>query len=223
MGLDIVPPEVRTRVARVLLDRNTRGINFTLGKVSISGDDYETIAILISMGMVSVAFGQINDLKGSGGVAYYTGAGAYSNVLYLPRSYQAANLSLDARSVIIHEATHAILDYKRRALRRLDSEMLAYFAQFWYAMANGFIYNLTDVDDRKSAVIAHGTFCVEQYQQRAGSIEKEALENFRKAIKAVPLYGDADSQWSAGDGIRGIGTTDPIFRAHVLGGLSDPD
>lgn len=231
MGLDVVPREVRLRVLRILLEPATKGIGFKIGKTRISGYDYETIAILMYLGEVTLAYGNLTDMKDSGGVAYYQGSSVdgASNVLYLPRSYKESYLSLDARSVVVHEATHAALDHRRRALRKLDSEMLAYFAQFWYGMAKGFDYTLADREIGKmSAIVGYGTDCVRQYQANGGKIDEQNLEGFRNAIKAMPLYGDADRKTSPGDGITYLSTTDPLFRAGILseilapGGLLDP-
>ena len=213
MSLELVPYEVRLRVARVLLDRGTRSIEFTIGKYSVSGRDYETIAIHIHLGDIDVAYGTLTDMAETGGVAYYQGGSVEgrSDVLYLPRAYGGPDMTLDMRSVIVHEATHAIFDARQLAMRRLDAEMLAYFAQFWYSMANNLdllVYKRELGTD--SAVIGYGYDCVRQYRTTKGRIDRENIESFRKAILAMPLYGQAHEKWATSDGVS------PTFRDRIL-------
>lgn len=235
MSLELVPFEVMHRVARVLLEKGTQSIRFKIGKYSVTGFDYETIAIRIYAHHIDVAYGDLKDMADSGGVAYYQGSSAAgpSDVLYLPRACASGDLSLDTRSIIVHEATHAVFDDRKIAMRRLDGEMLAYFAQFWYGKANHFDPNTINRElGTMTAVLGYGFDCVRQYQANDGRIDRENLEGFRNAILALPLYCNANERMAAADGIGGLSysgqVTDPWFRRRVLdeirgaGGLSDP-
>lgn len=233
MSLDIVPDEVRYRVARVLLEKATRSINFRIGPWAVSGTDYETIAVHIGVGNISVAYGDLDDLEESGGVAYYQGGevDGRSDVLYVPQAFGSDELSLDAGSVVVHEATHAIFDARKTVMRRLDSEMLAYFAQFWYGKAHKFDTEVMLAETgTMAAILERGYNCVRQYQGNDGQIDPEKLYAFRAAILAVPLYGEAWWRTASADGVR-----DPMRLAMnprsrhdvletILGGrgLSDP-
>jgi len=115
-------------IIRILESPEVRRINFQCGPVRIYGQGYRRVADAIrSRRLVCVH----NTLAQQAGVALYQHAVGPNRVnrLQIP---DPAFPNIHHKAMLVHEATHAIEDYHRRALNELDAEAAAYLAQMMY-------------------------------------------------------------------------------------------
>lgn len=136
--------------------------------------DYFTVAGLIRSGKVDIYETETVD------------AGAYGNRttgrkedLFLFTQKVVDNVE-SYLSVIVHEATHMIQDYKRLKVSRMEMELDAHFAQALYKLRTPH-----RVDNAKSTALAHFEHPAEQYDEDRDYLRSHAFRKFRPTLEAA--------------------------------------
>jgi hypothetical protein len=110
-------------VLDTLADPVIRRMNFWVGNVHVSGDAYDDIRDLIDDESIQVIEGTNPDN------AYYNGR---DDTLTTQNVNPPADL--DARALLLHECTHALVDQAEIEVTRLTGETAAYLAQHTYML-----------------------------------------------------------------------------------------
>jgi hypothetical protein len=104
-------------VLAVLSDPLLNQMLFSVGAITVSGNEYANLADYIKDGDIQVS-------PGTEAMAFYD---AHANTIIT----QAGNppLNLADRAQLLHECTHAVVDINELPVERLDNEVAAYLAQ----------------------------------------------------------------------------------------------
>jgi hypothetical protein len=133
------------QVVQVLRGGEAGKINFTIGAVKITGGDFGKVADEIELGCVKVHHDQRGEFVPAGSARYISN-GKTSTVpgskAYLPGDSMILGFgslrTLDDKSLIVHEAVHAINDLFMVTMRGIDDEVAGYVAQALYYRRAGF-------------------------------------------------------------------------------------
>lgn len=117
----------RDSIIATLEEPNNRYINFTCGRARVYGAAYPTIARAIRNNHIHLIE---NDTILFEAMSY----NHYSNRFFLNPNEDFTSMTV--RSVVIHEATHAIADFHRQVLSKGESEGAGYIAQMMYCLVN---------------------------------------------------------------------------------------
>jgi len=122
-------------VVTLLRSREAQRINFRFGPVPVYGAGYATIASAIGNGRIMLA-GMESRIQGALLCEYRESEGEN----HVNRLLVDVDLDFSApfeAQLVIHEATHALMDYQATPLNLLDSEAAAYIAGTFYCFLKG--------------------------------------------------------------------------------------
>ena len=177
-------------IIQLLRSSECAKISFTLCNIAIDGGGYKAVADKIDDGRIRVLTSP--DVPPDSAI--------YERI----RNVFIVNASI-SRTLIVHEATHAINDLKRKAIPAIDDEVVAHVAQaLFYFIATGKPISAlaTDVgwkaistsqeclaENRNcsaAAITAAADIAIDILRGRATLLEK--LERLQKCILASPTY-----------------------------------
>lgn len=127
-----VAPTIEESVLRILQSPAVSRINFRLLGVNVSGSAFKEIADKILEGHIIVP-NEIDDelaREGSGG--------AYSPRFNKFRFGSHRFGFREWNSMVVHEATHALVDYRKIQISKIDDEVVAHVAHTLYLRRVGF-------------------------------------------------------------------------------------
>lgn len=117
------------RVAALLGGMDVQAIHFTCGKLTISPAGFTAVAKAVRSGKVKIAF----DAKGLGGS--YAEYSPSSNTLTF--NSMAVLDTIEGRGAIVHEAAHAVSDWRKGVTRIRSEEGATFVAEAWYYISQG--------------------------------------------------------------------------------------
>lgn len=128
---------MKQTVIDTLKDNHTQSINFNLTgstglNLGVSSADLSKVATFIEQDKISVVEGNV-----PAGMAKYTSAddGAdKANTMYVGANNTSESVF---KSLLVHEAVHAVFDINKTTLPWLDNEVIAYIAQGFYVKSAG--------------------------------------------------------------------------------------
>lgn len=168
---------VEESVLRILQSPEVARINFRLLGVEVSGRAYLEIADKI--------------LEGHFTAELETDIGNGTGAKYSPRENKFRFGShrfgfREWQSYVVHEATHAIVDFKKIKISKIDDEVVAHIAHTLYLRRVGFGF--------KSHGVVNKTWYaardVADSIIRQGTADEGVVKNLRKAVENDPLYHD---------------------------------
>jgi DUF971 family protein len=166
-------------VLRILQSPAISRVNFRLLGVEVSGKAYVEIAEKILEGHIAVP----DELDK--GLGKSTGAG-YSPRLNRLRFGSHRYGFREWNSYVVHEATHALVDYKKIQIIKIDDEVVAHVAHVLYLRRVGFSF--------KSHGITNKTWYVARDVAdsiiRRGAPDQSLVKKLQDAVKNDPLYHD---------------------------------
>ena len=167
-------------VLRVLQSPEVSRINFNLFGVDIKGAAYQEIANRILEGSVAVPDEIDEELRKDG-----------SGAAYSPRfnKFRFGSHRFGFRewnSYVVHEATHAIVDYKKIVISKLNDEVVAHIAQMIYLRRVGFGFNSHGITNKTW----YAAKDVADSIIRKSAPDQKLVEKLQKAVKNDPFYHD---------------------------------
>jgi hypothetical protein len=100
-----------------------------------------------------------------------------------------AAVSVEQRALVVHEATHAIMDMLKIKMQMKYAEMFAYIAQCQYAMlAAPGCERLSVKGNDKSDLKFAAAWTIAKKLQSGSSVDSENYENLAKIISEDPKY-----------------------------------
>lgn len=157
-------------------------INFKLRSTDISSNMYKVLAYHLDVGRLKIKTAE--QKKGVG--ANYVGKG--TNTIFVPPHFSVAN-SLDNQMMLIHECTHAIIDYK--AIGKHDfaeNEASAYVAAAVFAMYKnlatvvpGQTFGLSMTETIAQKVVLNGQHQIDESDAIDLMIELRTTNLYRKS------------------------------------------
>ncbi len=128
---------MKQKVIDTLKDKHTQSIKFSLTgttgmTISLSSGDFLSTAAAIENGQINIVEGGVPT-----GTAKYTltdDGDAKANTLYVGENNATENVF---KSLLVHEAVHAVFDLKKTTMPWLDNEVVAYIAQGFYLKSAG--------------------------------------------------------------------------------------
>jgi hypothetical protein len=122
-------------VVNLLRSREAQSINFRFGTISIYGSGYGTIASAIETRHIMLE-NMVSRVSGALLCEYCHSVGVNCVNRLLVDEALDFNAPVEAQ-LVIHEATHAVMDYQRTRLNLLESEATAYIAGAFYCVLKG--------------------------------------------------------------------------------------
>lgn len=175
---------------RVLQSPEVSRINFRLLGVDVRGTAYLEIADKILEGHISVADELDEDLVREGSGAAYS---ALSNRLRFGTHRFGFR---EWNSYVVHEATHALVDYKKIQISKIDDEVVAHVAHTLYLRRVGFGY--------KSHGITNKTWFAARDVADSiihnGTPDDGLVKKLQEAVRNDPLYHDFIGKQSTANG-----------------------
>jgi hypothetical protein len=169
---------------RILRDAATMGIDFTINDVHVTGALFAEVAKCIEEGRIIVTRRRPGREVGVGGKYVHD-----INWLFVS---PAATLAY--KSIMVHEAVHAMNDLQALQVAMLDDEAAAFVAEAWYYQAKtgtrfidsiaGALAGMPGADDVVDALRAPGG-------ASPGRL-RPLVDGLRAAILASPLYQNLD-------------------------------
>ena len=210
-------PPVPQQVADFLLSEDgavTYGLNkldFTLARVRVDPTGYREIGHKIRQGAIEVR--EVAPRPGSATRAVYTPA---MNRLSVPAGLDLVtpgSAQIAAQATIVHEATHALLDYHRFTTSVALDEAAAYVAEQIYAMARHRRQGSSDARAQAILSAAQAVVRGRDMLSRQGVVLFETDPDVEALVQAVRghtgAYPNADERVTP-DGIWG-GIADPWY------------
>ncbi len=125
---------MKDKVLAVLNEPSVQTINFALPKTfPMNGIDFKLVIKAIENGTIRVEEGGV-----PAGMAKYTAqddGDSKANTMYLGQNNTS---EIVFKSLMVHEAVHAIYDLKRMTIPWLDNEVIAYVSQGFYLNKHGY-------------------------------------------------------------------------------------
>jgi hypothetical protein len=121
--------DLARQIAALLRKPEVRAINFRLGPVTVRGGDYEHVARGIETGRILVVVNARQLAKAKAGARY----NHLVNAIVTPFAW--LKRAFTEEMYVVHECTHALVDWHRMGITTLDSESAAFVAGMWYAAA----------------------------------------------------------------------------------------
>jgi hypothetical protein len=128
---------IAEKVAAILREPATVRINFRYAGVRIYGSGYAAVAQAIEREHIAVRLpgsAVAQRLMRSSGVASYSSS---ENTLYVPSANFLEGNVIHDKALVVHEMTHALMDYHRHNMAVRQSEAVAYLAQMMYVFNHG--------------------------------------------------------------------------------------
>jgi hypothetical protein len=170
-------------VLHILQSPEVSRINFRMLGVEISGRAYKEIAEKVLEGHFTV---EIDNAIVSGAGAQYS---PHENVFRFGGhrfGYREWN------STVVHEATHAIIDFRKIRISKIDDEVVAHVAHTLYLRRVGFGY--------KSHGFTNKTWYAARYVAdsiiRRGSPDDGLVKRLQEVVRNDPFYHDFIGQTS---------------------------
>ncbi len=186
--------ELRRRFAHILLSRHCARIAFRIAGVDIRPGGYTAIgsALLVAQnqqqgrGMRRQIGVRVMALPHGAAAAYR----AHDNLFLVPR----ANYGITAtqKQAVVHEATHAMLDFQRVMIGRAEGEAAAYVAGMMYNQIvaqhhpNSLLAPAATSHHGIAAAIARSLLAEESASARV--VTSAQLSALLRAIRASPTY-----------------------------------
>ncbi len=180
---------IECNVITILEEPVVRKINFRLPRtqgspeVPVYGNGYRIIARGIRNRNISIDY----NIR-----AERAGAGIYdSQKQWIKLPTTNPSQSIPHKALVIHEATHALLDYHRIPLRKSISEAAAYIAQAMYLkLKNAFDQLQFGNDPHFMDIMALAYQISDRILTTPGTyyVTSEELQTLREAIRQAPIY-----------------------------------
>jgi hypothetical protein len=205
----------KERILAILRHPATSKLNFRYGGIPIYPTGYKKIADLIDRDRILL---RLDSNERTAQARYVLGVGAYqhaTNTFLLPSVEFPRNIDFDS-ALVIHEMTHALMDWHAQAVNELVSEGAAYVAQMMWvqsksgatnsqalqATRNRFLSGVARQDVR-TVFEAAWEIAREARQPRGGYLVQPGplVDFLNVAIQALPLYSHSAQRSAAYDGI----------------------
>jgi predicted ribosomally synthesized peptide with SipW-like signal peptide len=182
---------LRERFAQILTGGQCARIAFHYGNVHIRGGGYCVIGMSLGTApahphgrgehrRMSVRVARLREHHG----AEYR---SRTNEIVVPRADYGVPLT--ERMAIVHEATHAVLDYYRTRLSAVDEEAVAYIACAMYIAMENRDYPAVSEVGRISMEIARGlTGATATLASWTDTVTQEQQDRLTQAIRESPAY-----------------------------------
>jgi hypothetical protein len=164
-------------VLRILQSPEVSRVNFKLLGVEVSGRAYREIADKVLEGHFVV---ELEDDVGDGAGAKYSprqNKFRFGNHRYGFREWH---------SYVVHEMTHAIVDYRKIKISKIDDEVVAHVAHTLYLRRAGFSFKSHGIINKTW----HAARDVADSILRRGTPDEALVNKLRKAVEDDPLYHD---------------------------------
>ncbi len=166
-------------VLQILQSPEVRRINFRLLGVDVRGTVYAEIADKIIEGYMIVPDELDADLDAGA-------AAQYSARLNKFRFGSHRFGFREWNSYVVHEATHAIVDYKKIKISKIDDEVVAHVAHTLYLRRAGFGFKSHGITNKTwFAAVAVADSLI-----RGGIPDQNLVEKLQETVKKDPLYHD---------------------------------
>ncbi|HKE96962.1 MAG TPA: hypothetical protein VKB34_21825, partial [Povalibacter sp.] len=189
--------DVRALALKTLRESAAMGIWITFGSYHLHHAYLTNVADAIESGKIAVRYDASLSDPSTGSPtngAYVMRASPHfdGNTLYMRHKSNGT----DNRSVIVHEATHAMVDILGwRRLAQVDFESLAYIAQQFYLNRKGATLTVATADEQSLMTIAN---MIVGALQAGGAPDLTMINAMRRAVYAV---GYTSSARFSGDGV----------------------
>lgn len=185
----------KAQVVQILRDPDVLKINFLTKAGRVSGAGFARIATLIDDGRISFAtvstigeqclYAPVGDVNSHG-------AAVLSDTMYVSSLLQPQDML--AKSLIIHEATHAMQDRHGMQMSTVVAEVAAYIAQGFYLAAKGLdtdrVSELTMLDGVSNSLIQNGFGIAHGLMNEPGGyqVDPAAQQFLADELRAHPDY-----------------------------------
>ena len=123
------------RICAILRGSEARRVNFQYGTARVYGTGFQEMAELVAKERIHI---RLESNQARAQAMYRLGVGIYdhpANTFYIPGAEFPGPNPFDS-ALVIHEMTHALLDWQRVTVTELESEAAAYTAQVMWLQIN---------------------------------------------------------------------------------------
>ncbi len=166
-------------VTAILRSDKVQRINFTVEGVRVDGSGFTAVADAVQRGAIQVYTN--TQLNGMARYRYRVGPNRV-NVLEVPFAGWPGH---PQRALVVHEAVHAMNDWRGRSVNSLADESAAYIAQWIYLIWGG---SRPSMGSDEQAMVEMFAFSIAEGLRRGTPPDRRSLEQLRDAILAMPAY-----------------------------------